>query len=351
MHIEIINAIEQLSKEKGIDAEVIFQAIEYSIVSAYRKNFGNLHNVIVDLNRSTGECKVFAQKLVVEEVCDQREEIELGAARAIDSALNLGDYVNIEVTPKDFGRIAAQNAKQIVVQRIREAERNLVFTEYQERENDIVKGKIQRVEPKTVYIELGKAEAILTQNEQINSEKYVSGNKICAYVLEVRKTSKGPQIMVSRTHPGLVKCLLEIEVPEIKDGVVVIKSIAREAGSRSKIAVASQDENVDPVGTCVGQRGNRVSTIVEELRGEKLDIIKYSENPEEYIASALSPAKPILVEIIDEKEKNSRVVVPDSQLSLAIGKEGQNARLAAKLTGWKIDIKSEQQAKTEGILG
>jgi N utilization substance protein A len=255
----------------------------------------------------------------------------------------LEDIIELEVTPKDFGRIAAQTAKQVVVQRIREAERGIIYEEFSNREGDIVTGIIQRTEQKNVFIDLGKAEAILAPSEQIAGESYRQWDRIKTYITEVRKTTKGPQILVSRTHPGLLKRLFELEVPEIHDGVVEIKSVSREPGLRSKIAVYSRDENVDPVGACVGHKGMRVQTIVNELRGEKIDIVKWSPDPAKYIANALSPAKVVEVDI-NEIEKVSKVVVPDYQLSLAIGKEGQNARLAAKLTGWKIDIKSESQA-------
>ena len=267
-------------------------------------------------------------------------------ARKIDPRYEVDDIVEAEVTPRNFGRIAAQNAKQVVVQRIREAERGMVFEKFSSRENDIVTGIIQRMENKNVYIDLGKAEAILTPNEQIPGEIYQYHDRMKTYIVEVKKTSKGPQIMVSRTHPGLLKRLFELEVPEIHDGLVEIKSVAREPGMRSKISVYTKDENIDPVGACVGHKGMRVQTIVNELRGEKIDIVKYSSEPDQYVANALSPAKVVSTEVMEE-EKICRVIVPDYQLSLAIGKEGQNARLAAKLTGWKIDIKSETQAAEE----
>ena len=280
---------------------------------------------------------------MVETVSDSKQEISLDDAKAVDIAYQLGDVVEQEVTPKDFGRIAAQTAKQVVVQRIREAERSLVYDEFANRENDIVTGVVQRIEQRQVYVDLGKAEAVLPPTEQINGEPYRYGERIKTFIVEVKKLPKGPQIMLSRTHPGLLRRLFELEVPEIHDGVVEIKSVAREPGLRSKIAVYSADENVDPVGACVGHKGLRVQMIVNELRGEKIDVVRWSENPDEYIANALSPAKVIAVEIFED-EKASRVIVPDYQLSLAIGREGQNARLAAKLTGWKIDIKSETQA-------
>ncbi|PWM78890.1 MAG: transcription termination/antitermination protein NusA [Phascolarctobacterium sp.] len=346
MNADFIMAVQELGKEKGIEPSVLFEAVEEALVTAYKKNFGSNQNVRVDLNRTTGELHVYAQKHVVETPDDNANEISLEDARKIDPRYELDDIVELEVTPKNFGRIAAQNAKQVVVQRIREAERGMVFEKYYNRENDIVTGVIQRMENRNVYIDLGKAEAVLTVGEQIPGEIYEYHDRMKTYILEVRKTSKGPQIMVSRTHPGLLKRLFELEVPEIHDGLVEIKSVAREPGMRSKIAVYTKDENIDPVGACVGQKGMRVQAIVNELRGEKIDIVKYSEDPAQYVANALSPAKVISTEVL-ENEKICRVVVPDYQLSLAIGKEGQNARLAAKLTGWKIDIKSETQSKEE----
>lgn len=343
MNSEFLQALEELEKEKGLGVEVILEAIEAALISAYKKNFGSLQNVLVQIDRTTGQVKVYARKNVVEEVEDPRVEISLTEARKIDPRYEVEDIVEIEVTPRDFGRIAAQTAKQVVVQRIREAERGLIFEEFSNREGDIVTGIIQRQEQKNVLIDLGKTEAILAPSEQIAGEEFYQGERVKIYIVEVKKTTKGPQIMVSRTHPGLLKRLFELEVPEIHDGVVELKSVAREAGSRSKIAVHSRDENVDPVGACVGPKGMRVQAIVNELRGEKIDIIKWSNDPAKFVANALSPAKVLTVEIA-ENDKIAKVVVPDYQLSLAIGKEGQNARLAAKLTSWKIDIKSESQS-------
>ena len=343
MSTELLAAFEQLARERGISAEVLFEAVEAALISAYKRNFGTAQNVRVAMDRDTGEIHVYSRKDVVETVSDPKQEISLIDAKAVDIAFQPGDVVEQEVTPKDFGRIAAQTAKQVVVQRIREAERSLVYDEYSNRENDIVTGVVQRIEQRQVYVDLGKAEAVLPPTEQINGEPYRYGERIKTFIVEVKKLPKGPQIMLSRTHPGLLRRLFELEVPEIHDGVVEIKSVAREPGLRSKIAVHSADENVDPVGACVGHKGLRVQMIVNELRGEKIDVVRWSENPDEYIANALSPAKVIAVEIFED-EKASRVIVPDYQLSLAIGREGQNARLAAKLTGWKIDIKSETQA-------
>ena len=343
MNAEFMQAFEQLGKEKGIAPEVLFDAIEAALISAYKRNFGAVQNVRVSLDRLTGEIHVFARKTVVESVEDARQEISLGDTRKIDPRYELEDIVEIEVTPKNFGRIAAQTAKQVVVQRVREAERGIIYEEFSSRESDIVTGIVQRIEQKNVFIDLGKAEAILAPTEQISNEVYRHNDRLKTYIIEVKKTTKGPQIMVSRTHPGLLKRLFELEVPEIHDGIVEIKSVAREPGLRSKIAVYSKDEDIDPVGACVGHKGMRVQTIVNELRGEKIDIVKWNPDPIKYIANALSPAKVLSVEV-DEVEKISKVVVPDYQLSLAIGKEGQNARLAAKLTGWKIDIKNESQS-------
>lgn len=344
-----MEALEQIAREKGITKEVLLDTIEAALISAYRKNFGSAQNVRVLIDRLTGEVKVFSRKNVVEEVEDTRTEMSLEEARELDPRYNLEDIVEIEVTPKDFGRIAAQTAKQVVVQRIREAERNLIYEDFRNREGDIITGVVQRQEQKNVFIDLGKVEAVLGPTEQIPNEVYKPGDRIKTYVVEVKKTTKGPQVAVSRTHPGLLKRLFELEVPEIHEGIVELKSTAREAGSRSKIAVYSRNEDVDPIGSCVGPKGNRVQTIVNELKGEKIDIVKWDQDPAKFVANALSPSKVLSVEI-DEKEKIARVVVPDHQLSLAIGKEGQNARLSAKLTNWKIDIKSQSQAEAEGIV-
>ena len=344
MNADFMQAIEQLGKEKGIAPEIIFDALEAALISAYKRNFGSAQNVHVSLDRITGEIHVYARKTVVDEVTTDCLEMTLSDARQLDPRYEIEDVVEVEVTPKNFGRIAAQTAKQVVVQRIREAERGMIYDEFSNRESDIVTGIVQRIEQKNAFIDLGKAEAILAPLEQIPGEAYRHGDRLKTYIIEVKKTTKGPQILVSRTHPGLLKRLFELEVPEIHDGVVELKSVAREPGLRSKIAVHSRDENVDPVGACVGHKGMRVQTIVNELRGEKIDIVKWNADPAKYIANALSPAKVVLVEA-NEAEKVSKVVVPDYQLSLAIGKEGQNARLAAKLTGWKIDIKSESQAQ------
>jgi N utilization substance protein A len=337
---ELFEALGEIVKEKGIDKELIFSALESALTAAYKKNYGAMIKVLV--NRDSGEIKIFLQKKAVENVEDSNQEISINDAKKINVRYELDDIVDIEVAPKDFGRVAAQNVKQNVVQKIREAERQIIYKELVEKENDIITGIIQKKEKQNVLIDLGKMETLLTPTEQMVHEEYNHGDRLKFYVVEVKWTPKGPNIVLSRTHPGLVKRLFEMEVPEIYEGVVEIKSISREAGSRTKIAVYSRDENVDATGACVGPKGIRVQNIVSELKGEKIDIIKWSKNPSEFIANALSPAKVVNVEI-HEEEKSARVVVQDYQLSLAIGKEGQNARLAAKLTGWKIDIKSQSQ--------
>ena len=343
---EFMEAITALGEEKGITADVLFEAIEAALITAYKRNFNSAQNVRVQLDRTTGAYHVFSVKNIVETLENEVTDISLDEARKINPDYQIGDTLEIEVTPADFGRIAAQTAKQVVVQKVREAERGIIFAEFSKRASDIVTGTVQRVENKNVYIDLGKTEANLPVTEQIVGEEYYHGDRIKAYIIDVKKTSKSPQIIVSRTHPGLLKRLFELEVPEIHDGIVEIKSVAREPGMRSKIAVYSSEEGVDPVGSCVGHKGMRVQAIVDELRNEKIDIVKWNEDSAKYIANALSPAKVISV-AVNEEEKVSRVIVPDYQLSLAIGKEGQNARLAAKLTGWKIDIKSETQASEE----
>ncbi len=342
MNIEFIEALKDLEKERGIQADVLLEAIEVALISAYKKHYGSSQNVRVEINKGNGDIHVLYRKTVVEEVTDERAEISLAEAREFDPDFEVDDVFESEVTPRSFGRIAAQTAKHVVVQRIREAERNLVYDQYATRKDDIITATVLRIEGRNIYIDLDKTEALLAPSEQIPRETYYPGERIKVYILEVRRTTKGPQIMVSRTHPGLLKCLLEREVPEIADGTVEIKSVVREPGWRSKIAVYSKNDNVDPVGACVGSKGMRVQSVVNELSGEKIEVIRWDENPAVYVSNALSPAKCVSVEI-DESEKFTRVVVPDFQLSLAIGKEGQNARLAARLTGWKIDIKSESQ--------
>ncbi|MDW7675052.1 MAG: transcription termination factor NusA [Bacillota bacterium] len=342
MNSDFLEALYDLEKEKGIASDVLLDAIEAALVSAYKKNFGSSENVRVTIDRTNGTFNVFSRREVTEEVTDPRRQIALNEARAIDPRYDIANIVETEVTPRNFGRIAAQTAKQVVVQRIREAERSIIFDEYVNREGDIVTGIVQRQELKNIYIDLGKAEAILAPTEQIPGEIYKHGDRIKTYIVEVKKTTKGPQILVSRTHPGLLKRLFELEVPEVYDGVIELKSIAREAGARSKVSAYSVDPNIDPVGACVGPKGARVQNIVNELNGEKIDIVKWDADPTVFVANALSPSKVIKVEVAPEGNL-ARVVVPDYQLSLAIGKEGQNARLAAKLTNMKIDIKSESQ--------
>ena len=347
MNNELLEALTILEQEKNISKETLLEAIENSLLTACKNHFGKADDIKVNIDPETCEFHVLAEKTVVEKVEDDVTEISLANARMIDSAYNLGDVVNVEVKSKEFGRIATQNAKNVILQKIREEERKAIYSEYYSMEKDVVTGIVQRYVGKNISINLGKADAILTENEQVKGEVFKPTERIKVYILEVKSTPKGPKIMVSRTHPELVKRLFESEVTEVKDGIVEIKSIAREAGSRTKIAVYSNDPDVDPVGACVGMNGARVNAIVSELRGEKIDIINWNENPAMLIENALSPAKVISV-IADGEEKSAKVVVPDYQLSLAIGKEGQNARLAARLTGFKIDIKSETQARESG---
>lgn len=346
---EFIEALHLIEKEKGIDKEIIFEAIEASLVSACKKNFGSNQNIKVMIDRESGNVACYAQREVVEEVLDEQNEISLAAARVLNPEYQIGDVVDLEVTPRDFGRVAAQTAKQVVVQKFREAEREILYNQYITKEREVVTAIVQRRERRNIIVQMGKIDAVLAANEQIPGEQYNFMERLKVYVLEVKQTPKGPQIYVSRTHPELVKRLFEQEVPEVHDGTVEIKSIAREAGSRTKIAVYSKNENVDALGACVGQNGCRVNVIVNELGGEKIDVINWSEDPKEFIAAALSPSKVVAV-AINAAEQSAKVVVPDHQLSLAIGKEGQNARLSAKLTGWRIDIKSETQAKETNFL-
>ncbi|MFY0759005.1 transcription termination factor NusA [Metabacillus dongyingensis] len=348
MSNELLDALTILEKEKGISKEVIIEAIEAALISAYKRNFNQAQNVRVDLNRETGTMRVFARKDVVDEVYDPRLEVSVAEAQSVNPSYQVNDVLEMEVTPKDFGRIAAQTAKQVVTQRVREAERGVIYSEFVDREEDIMTGIVQRIDSKFIYVSLGKIEALLPVSEQMPNEKYKPHDRIKVFITKVEKTTKGPQIFVSRTHPGLLKRLFEIEVPEIYDGTVEIKSVAREAGDRSKISVHSDNPEVDPVGSCVGPKGQRVQAIVNELKGEKIDIVKWSNDPVDFVANALSPSKVLDVNV-NEDDKATTVVVPDYQLSLAIGKRGQNARLAAKLTNWKIDIKSETDALQMGI--
>ena len=347
MNKELIESLNVLEKEKEISKEVLFEAIENSLVVAYKNNFNKADNVIVNVDRETGDFHIYSQKEVVEEVFDPVIEISLEDARAIKGTYEIGDMVNVEIQSKDFGRIATQSAKNGILQKIREEERKSVFEQYYEKQNDIITGIVQRINGKNISVNLGKTDTVLMEKEQVPGEHFRPTDRIKLYITEVKDGNKGPRIVVSRTHPGLVKRLFEQEVSEIQDGTVEIKSISREAGSRTKMAVWSNNEDVDAVGACVGVNGARVNAVVKELRGEKIDIINWDENPAILIENALSPAKVIAV-MADPDEKTALVVVPDYQLSLAIGKEGQNARLAARLTGFKIDIKSETQARESG---
>ena len=347
MNKEFFEALEELSIEKGISKEYLLDAIESALLTAYKKNFNSQENVKIVIDEEKASIKVYSLKEVVEEVFDPAIEVAIDSLKKGRKKIELGDIIEVEITPKDFGRISAQTAKQVIVQKIREAEREIVFTEYSDRQGEIVSGLIQRVEKNIMIVDLGRIEGIMTTNEQVPGEEYEVNDKIKAYVLEIQKNMKGvPQMLISRTHPGFVRRLFELEIPEIYEGLIEIKNIVREAGSRTKIAVYSKDMNIDPVGSCVGPRGIRIQNILNELREEKIDVVEWSEDPVQYIASSLSPATVLAVDI-NEEEMASKVVVPDNQLSLAIGKDGQNARLAAKLTGWKIDIKSETQIKEE----
>ena len=350
MNQELLTALSDICREKNIDPDVILDALEAALVAAYKRNFNSAQNVNVQLNRETGEVKVFAQKEVVEIVDDNmsQTEISLDDAKNISGTYNIGDIVDVEVTPRNFGRISAMTAKQVITQRLREAERGILYDEYIKMENDIVSGKIERIEHGNIYVDIGKAEAVLPANEipvteQPINEFYSIHQRVTCYISEVRNGTKGMQIVLSRTHPGFVRKLFEREVPEIADGTVQIKSIAREAGSRTKIAVYSGDPDIDAQGACIGAKGMRVQNIGDELGEEKIDIIKWSEDPAEYIAASLSPSK-VLSVIVNEYEKSASVTVPEYQLSLAIGKAGQNVRLAARLTGWKIDIVTSETA-------
>lgn len=348
MNKELIAALEVLEKEKGISKESLFEAIENNLVVAYKNNFNKADNVSVTMDRETGEFHIYSQKTVVEEVENSVSQISLEDARNIKASYDLGDIVNIEIQSKDFGRIATQSAKNGILQKIREEERNSLYEQYYEKQDDIITGIVQRINGKNISINLGKVDTVLMEKEQSRGEFFRPNDRIKLYVTEVKDNGRGPRINVSRTHPNLVKRLFEQEVTEIQDGTVEIKSISREAGSRTKMAVWSNNEDVDAVGACVGINGARVNAVVDELQGEKIDIINWNENPAILIENALSPSKVVAV-LADPDNKEALVVVPDLQLSLAIGKEGQNARLAARLTGFKIDIKSESQAKEEGI--
>ncbi len=340
---ELILALEELEEEKGIKKEYLLESIETALLTAYKRNFDALDNVKVVMDPETGATHVYSIKEVMENAKDNALEISIDEARKINKDVNIGDSVEIEIVPRNFGRIAAQTAKQVIIQKLREAEREIIYTEFNDRKGEIVSGIIQKADKNIVVMDLGKLEGIMPTKEQIPTEKYRVNDKIKGYVLDVEKGAKGaPQVIVSRSHPDFVRKLLEFEIPEIYEGVIEIKSVSRDPGYRSKVAVYSPDPNIDPVGSCVGQKGIRIQNVINELNGEKIDVIEWNEDPSIYISSALLPAKILAVDI-KEEEKFAQVIVPDDQLSLAIGKAGQNARLAAKLTNWKIDIKSETQ--------
>ena len=340
---ELILALEQLEKEKGIKKEYLLESIETALVTAYKRNFDSLENVKVVMDEKTGATHVYAQKNVVKRVTNPDTQINLKEAQKINKQLDAGDVADVEIVPRDFGRIAAQTAKQVIIQKLREVEREIIYTEFNDRKGEIVSGLIQKADHNIVIMDLGKLEGIMPSKEQIPTEHYKVNDKIKAYVVDVEKGAKGaPQVIVSRSHPDFVRKLLEFEIPEIYEGVIEIKSVSRDPGNRSKVAVYSPDPNIDPVGSCVGQKGVRIQNVINELNGEKIDVIEWNEDPSIYIASSLLPAQILAVDI-NEEDKFAQVIVPDDQLSLAIGKAGQNARLAARLTNWKIDIKSETQ--------
>ncbi|WP_283596412.1 transcription termination factor NusA [Ligilactobacillus aviarius] len=349
MSKELLTALDVLEKEKGVKREVVIEALENALVSAYKRNYGQAQNVEVEFDEKKGDIHVYAVKDVVNEVFDSRLEVSLDDALQLNKAYEIGDQIRFEVTPKDFGRIAAQTAKQVIMQRVREEEHNVIYNEYIKYENEIVTGEVERRDNHFIYVNLGKVEAVLSRKDQIQGEEYKSHDKIKVYIYKVENSSKGPQVFVSRSHPDLLRRLFEQEVPEIYNGEVEIVSIAREAGDRAKVAVRATIDNLDPVGTCVGPRGERVQKIVNELRGENMDIVKWDEDPATFIANALNPADVLAVRFDPENEHDCTVVVPDDQLSLAIGKRGQNVRLAARLTGYKIDIKSETDAAEENL--
>ena len=342
---ELILALEELEKEKGIKKEYLLESIETALVTAYKRNFDALENVKVVMDKQTGATHVYSIKEVMERANDEALEISLDEAHKINKNVQIGDSIEVEIVPKDFGRIAAQTAKQVIIQKLREAEREIIFSEYNDRKGEIVSGLIQKADKNIVVMDLGKLEGVMPTKEQIPTERYRVNDKIKGYIVDVEKGSKGaPQVIVSRSHPDFVRKLLEFEIPEIYEGVIEIKSVSRDPGYRSKVAVFSPDPNIDPVGSCVGQKGVRIQNVINELNGEKIDVIEWNEDPAIYISSALLPAQ-ILAADINKEEKFAQVIVPDDQLSLAIGKSGQNARLASKLTNWKIDIKSETQFK------
>ena len=346
---DFLRALDEIEREKGVSKEIIFDSLEKALLKSYEKNFGEYENVKININRTTGKVELFAIKTVVEVVEDNITEISLDDAKAISTKYSLGDEVSIKLKTMDFGRVAAQTARNIVIQKIKDAEREVIYNDFQDKERELISGQIQRIDRNNLFINLGKLEAIVTPPEQIKSEVYRVGERLKFYVKEVKNTPKGAQVLLSRSDVNFVLKLFELEVPEILDGTVEIQSIAREPGSRTKIAVFSKNDDVDPVGACVGYKRSRVSSIIKELKGEKIDIIVYSKNVKEYLSNSLSPSEVIAV-FTNESENRARIIVPDSQLSLAIGKEGQNASLAAKLTNYKIDIKSESQAQEQGIF-
>ncbi len=346
MSSELFESLELIEEEKGISRDVILDALESAMIAAYRKNYGAAQDVGVIFDEKSGAIRIVARKNVVEVVTDKENEITLEEAKNINSKYEIGDVAEFEVTPKSFGRIAAQTARQVVFQRMHEAEREKMVSEYSERENDIAAAVVRRIEKRNVMLEIDNAESVLMPNEQVRADNYKVGERYKVFVVEVADSVKGVHLVVSRSHPGLVRRLIELEVPEVEQGIIEIKAISREAGSRSKLAVHSTKENVDPVGTCIGPKGMRIQEVIRELRGEKIDIIKYSDDPAEYVSNALSPADVLSIEV-DEENRMCKVVVPDSQLSLAIGREGQNVRLAARLTGWKIDLTSAPDTKKE----
>jgi N utilization substance protein A len=348
MNRELKLAIEQVGREKGIPTEVLFEALESALLSASKRTMGVGDNTRLTLDRETGAIRVFAEKRVVETVTDPKLEISLAEARRLKPGAQLDDVVEVDLELKELGRIAAQTAKQVILQRVREAERHGIFTEYKDREGTLIRGLVHRIEKRTVIVDLGRTEAVLPEREQIPGERYVAGDRVRAYILEVKNTPKGPQVVLSRAHPGFLVRLFETEIPEIAEGIVQVRAAAREPGERAKLAVASTKRDIDPIGACVGLRGTRIQAIVKELRGEKIDIIEWSDDPATLVARALSPARVASVTITGEgEERSALVVVPDSQLSLAIGKKGQNARLAAKLTGLRVDVKSESELAEE----
>jgi len=344
MQIDFVQALREIEKEKEIPFETLAHIIEDALVSAYRKHFGAIGEIHVEIDWDDSRAAVYTRKKVVEIVENPHMQMGVEEARKLDDEIQVGDVLDIEVTPEDFGRIAAQTAKQVVVQRIREAERDILFDEFNQRANEIITGVVARRDGRTIYINLGKIEGVLPVSEQMPTDHYRIGERVKLFIVEVKKTTKTPHVLISRSHPGLLRKLFELEVPEIAEKVVEIKSVARESGHRSKVAVSSRQENVDPVGACVGHRGSRVQAVVDELRGEKIDIVRWSEDPSRYLASALSPARINEVRL-EEESRSATVIVPDSQQSLAIGKEGQNVRLAARLTGWRIDIRNESQMR------